>query len=117
MSDLILIVHSDFSFLNKVDLPEFLSIVNDSRIRLVYPSEHIDNQLIYEASLAVFEEMSELQLKLFENSAYNLGLHLGRDLLIEVEFLYNQVEIMQEGVMYELLDVTVQVRWDVVGLV
>jgi len=114
---LVLVVHGNFSFLDKVNLPEFLSIIDDCCVRFVYSCKHINNQLIYEASFTVFEEMSKLQLKFLENSAYNLGLHLGRDLLVEIEFFNNKVEIMQKGVVHELLNVTVQVGWNVVWFV
>jgi hypothetical protein len=61
--------------------------------------------------------VSELQLEIFEYGTNYLRLHLGRNLLVEIEFLYDQVKIVQKGIVYELLNVTIQIWWDVVRLV
>jgi hypothetical protein len=98
-------------------LAEFLSIAHDCQVRLIYSREHIDDQLIDEPSLTVFEEMLEMSLKVLKDRLHDLSLHLRGDLLIEIELFNNQVEIVHEGIVHVLLDVTVKVRGDIVGLV
>ena len=115
--DLEFIVHRHCSLLNEVYLAEFLPVGYNSCVWFVNPSEHVYNKLINESSLAVFKEVSELQLEIFKYGTNYLSLHLGRYLLIEIEFLNNEVKIVQKGIVNELLNVTIQIRWDIVGLV
>jgi len=112
-----LVIHRDTSFLDKVDLSEFFAVIDYGNVRLVYSCEHIDNQLIYEAALAVFEKVLEMNLEVLEYGVDDLGLHLRRYLLIKVELLYDQIEIVHECVVHVLLDVAVQIRWYVEWLI
>ena len=115
--DLEPVIHRDGALAYKVHLSELFTIVNNIQTRFINSSKHVDNQLIDKASLTILEEMSELPLEIFEYGIHDLSLHLGRDLLIEVELLDDQVEIMQKGIMHILLDVGIEVGRDVVGLV
>lgn len=112
-----LIEHGYSPLLNEVYLAELLPIAHYSQVRFVYPREHIDYQLIHEPSLTVLKEMFEVCLKVLKYRLHYLSLHLGRYLLIEVELFNNQIKIVHEGIMHVLLDVTVKVRGDIVGLV
>ena len=112
-----LVEHGDGALLNEVDLAELLAIVDNGEIRLVYPREHVDDEFVGEASLAVLEEVFEMILEILEDRLHDFCLHLWRDLLVEVELLDDQVEVVHEGVVHVLLDVAVQVGRDVVGLV
>lgn len=76
---------------------------------MVYSAVHVDDKFIGEAPLAVFKKVSEVYLKVFENCVHHVCLHFRRDLLIEVEFFNNQVEIVQESVLHVLLNITVEV--------
>ena len=102
-----LVEHRDCTFLDEVDLTEFLTIVYYSKIRLINSCKHIDDQFVEETSFTVFKEMLEVQLKVLENSIHNLSLHLWWNLLIEVEFFNNKVEIIHKCIMHVLLDITV----------
>jgi hypothetical protein len=115
--DLELIIHGNCTFLDEVELAELLSIRDYSGIRLVYPSKHVYDKFINETTLAVLKEVPELCLEILENCTYDLCLHFWWDLLVEIEFFNNQIEIVQEGIMNELFNVTIQIRRDIVGLV
>ena len=110
----------DFIVVIIVDLHDTLSdevhflhialVADDGLTRGVKPTEHVDDQLVGEASLALVEEMVERFLELLENSRVldKLRLHLRGDLLIENELLDNEVEIVHEGLLNILTDVIVQ---------
>ena len=57
---------------------------------------HLDNQLICEASLTFLEEMVERSLELFKDTRVlnKISLHLGCDLLVELELLYYEIKIV-----------------------
>ena len=59
-------------------------------------AEHRDNELVDESSLAVVEEMVERLFKFHKDSSIldDLRLHHWGDLLVELKFFDNQVEIV-----------------------
>lgn len=75
----------------------------------VNTAEHVNDKLIPETSLAIFEEMVEVLLKLGEYPGrFNqLRLHLRSDLVIKIEFLYDQVEIILKSIFYISSDLIV----------
>jgi hypothetical protein len=91
--------------------------VDDRYVRLVDTCEHVNDKLVDEPTFAVLKEVAELNLKVFEDCVHDFSLHLGRDLLIEVEFFDYQVEVMKECILHILLYLAVKVRRDVVGLI
>jgi hypothetical protein len=117
VSDLKLIIHGNGTLLDEIKLAELLSIGDYSGIRLINPSKHVYDELINETALTVLKEVSELCLEVLENCTYDLCLHFWWDLLIEVEFFNNQIEVVQEGIVNKLLNVAIQIRRDVVRLV
>lgn len=61
--------------------------------------------------------MPEILYEIFEYSVGYLSLHLRGDLIIKRELFYNQVEIMQESILYILLYDTVEIRWYIVRFI
>ena len=61
-----------------------------------------------EADVCVQEEVLEVSLKLFEEGFRNLILDGGWQLVVEVEFFYNEVVIEYKRILDELLDRIVQ---------
>ena len=58
--------------------------------------EHLDYQLVAEALLAEVEGVREALQHVLKEELDELGLHLGRQLLVEVEFLHDHVEVVAE---------------------
>jgi hypothetical protein len=78
-------------------------------------AEKVDDEFVDEATLAFIKEVVERLLEVLEDARvlYQIRLHLGRDLMIEIELFDDQVEIVQEGLLDVLADVIVQRRLDV----
>ena len=119
----------DFVILVVVDLNESLSdevhlldvgfVGDDGLARCVDTAVHADDELVGESSLALLEEMVEGSFKLLEDSGVlnKISLHLWGDLLIELEFLDDEVEIVEESLLDVLSDVVVERRLNMEGLV
>lgn len=80
---------------------------------------HVDDELVGKTSLTLIEEVVEGFLEFLEHSGVldQVGLHLWGDLLVELEFFNNQVEIVHEGLFDVLPDIIVESWLDVEGLV
>jgi hypothetical protein len=78
-----------------------------------------NNDLIAKSSFAGVEEMVESFFKFYEllGAEDEVGLHLGGDLLVELELFDDQVEVVHEGLLHVLPDVPIERGLDVVGFV
>ena len=74
----------------------------------MHASVQLDNELVAEADLARVEEVLEVADEPAEELLDELGLHLGSELLVQRELLYDQVEIVMESVGDGMLDILVQ---------
>ena len=61
--------------------------------------------------------MLEVNLEVLEDSVHNLRLHFWWNLLIEIEFLNNEVKVVHKCIMHVLFNIGVQVRRYIVWLV
>ena len=84
-------------------------MLNDSSSRSVDSTVKIDDNLVDKSSLTFFEEMVEWFFKLMENSSVldKFWLHFWCNLLIEVKFLNNKVEIKQKRLFDIFSDIVV----------
>ena len=84
-------------------------MLNDSSSRSIDSTVKIDDNLVDKSSFAFFEEMVEWFFKLMENSSVlnKFWLHFWCNLLIEVEFFNNQVEIKQKRLFDIFSDIVV----------
>lgn len=73
-------------------------------------AEHLDDQLVGEASLALVEEVLEMLFEVIESLGQfdELRLHLWGDLLVEVELFNDQIEVVLVGLLNVLSDVIVE---------
>jgi len=85
-------------------------VTDNSLAWSVNSAVHADNKLIGKTSLAFLEEMVEGSLELLEHSGIldEISLHLGGNLLVELELLDNQVEIIEEGLLNVLSDIVIE---------
>ena len=104
---------------NEIHFFDITFVTNDALSRCRNTAVHLNNELICEATLALLKEMIEGSLELFEDSGVlnQIGLHLWRDLLVELELLDNQIEIVKEGLLDVLSDIVVKGWLDVERLV
>ena len=115
----LIVVHIDQSLSNEEHLLDVGLVADHDLAWDVDPAEHVDDQVVGEASLALLEEVVEGLLEVSEGPGAldEFSLHLGSDLLVELELLDDQVEIVQEGLLDVLSDVVVKGWLDVVWLV
>ena len=94
-------------------------VADDSLSWSIDSAVHVNDELVGETSLALIEEMVERLLEFLEDSGVlnQVGLHLWCDLLIELEFFNDQVEIVHEGLLDILSDIVVESWLDVEWLV
>ena len=87
-------------------------VADDNFARSGNPAIHLDDQFVREATLALLKEVIEGSLEFFEDPGIlnEVSLHLWSDLLVELEFFDDQVEIVEEGLLYILPDIVVK-RW------
>jgi len=99
----------DDTLSNKKHFLNWAFVTDDHTILLKDPTEHRDDELVCETALTLIKEMIEGAFELLEYSgALNqLCLHLGGDLLVEGELFDDEVEIIEEGLLYVFTDVTV----------
>ena len=123
LDDLIVVVVVDLddTLSDEVHLLDVALVADDSLSWRVKSAEHVDDELVGEASLALIEEVIEGLLKLLEHSGVldELSLHLWGNLLVEDELLDDQVEVIHERLLDVVPDIVVQsglnVEW-LVGL-
>jgi len=118
---LVIFIVEDFNqtLSDEVHFLDIALVRNDNFTRSVNSAVHSNDQLISEASLAFFEEVVEGSFEFLKDSSVldEVGLHFWSDLLIELELFNNQVEIVEEGLLYVLSDIIVQGRLDMEWLV
>ena len=120
-ADLVVVVveHLNDALADEEHFLDVALVADHDLVLLEDPAEHVDDELVGEAALALVEEVVEGALELLEDPGIldEVRLHLGRDLLVEVELLDDQVEIVQEGLLDVLPDVVVECGLDVERLV
>jgi len=101
------------------ELLDVALVADDSLAGSIDSAVHVDNELVGEASLALIEKVVEGLFEFLEHSGIlnQVSLHLWRDLLIELEFFNDQVEIIHEGLFDVLSDVVVKSWLDMEWLV
>ena len=84
-------------------------MLDDSPSRSIDSTVKIDDNLVDKSSFAFFKEMVERFFKLMENSSVlnKFWLHFWCNLLIEIEFFDNQVEIKQKRLFNVFSDIVV----------
>ena len=94
-------------------------VADDSLAGSIDSAVHVDNELVGETSLALIEKVVERLLELLEHSSIlnQVSLHLWRNLLIELEFFDDQVEIIHESLLDVLSDIVVKSWLDMERLV
>ncbi len=103
--------------LYKEHLMKLLLVSHNLLVGWIYPRIHINYQLIGESLVAEVKEMFEFLLKVHEDDVHDLGLHLGRQLLVELELLDDHVEIIEQGILDVAPYLLVEGWRDVEGLV
>lgn len=101
------------------ELLDVALVADDSLAGSIDSAVHVDNELVGEASLALIEKVVEGLFEFLEHSGIlnQVSLHLWRDLLIELEFFNDQVEIIHESLFDVLSDVVVKSWLDMEWLV
>ena len=101
------------------ELLDVALVADDSLAGSVDSAVHVDNELVGETSLALIEKVVERLFEFLEHSGIlnQVSLHLWRDLLIELEFFNDQVEIIHEGLFDVLSDIVVKSWLDMEWLV
>jgi hypothetical protein len=101
------------------ELLDVALVADDSLAGSIDSAVHVDDELVGEASLALIEKVVEGLFEFLEHSGIlnQVSLHLWRDLLIELEFFNDQVEIIHEGLFDVLSDVVVKSWLDMEWLV
>ena len=79
----------------------------------------MDTQFVREATLTLLEEVVEGSLEFFEHTSIldEVSLHFRSNLLIELEFFNNKVEIIQKSLLDIFSDVVVKSRLNMERLV
>ena len=87
--------------------------------RNVDSAQHIDYQVVDEASLTLIKKLTEGLLKISKSpcALNDLSLHFGGELLIEVKFLNHQVEVVEQSLLNVHSYVIVQSWLNVIWLV
>ena len=101
------------------ELLDVALVADDSLAGSIDSAVHVDDELVGEASLALIEKVVEGLFEFLEHSGIlnQVSLHLWRDLLIELEFFNDQVEIIHESLFDVLSDVVVKSWLDMEWLV
>ena len=108
---ILMVVNFGDTFSNEVKLFHVRVVWNDNPTMLKEFAEKADDKFVGEAPLAILEEVVEIILKLGEGFSQfdQTGLHFRGDLLIEVEFLNDEVKVIPVGLLDVFSDVVVQV--------
>ena len=101
------------------ELLDVALVADDSLAGSIDSAVHVDDELVGEAPLALIEKVVEGLFEFLEHSGIlnQVSLHLWRDLLIELEFFNDQVEIIHESLFDVLSDVVVKSWLDMEWLV
>ena len=106
------IVEPKTSLQNEVDLGHLvlwlLKFQPHIVAHLILASIQLDYDFVNESSIEGIEEETEVLHELLEYGVYNLGLHLGAYLLVEVKLFHNQVVVGSECKLNIVNDVLVQ---------
>ena len=105
----IVVVHLHHSLLDEVHFFQVGFVGYHDSVLLVNSAVHLDNKFVSETSLALLEEVAEGLFELFESSCVlnQVSLHLGGNLVVEIEFFNDEVEIVLEGLFYVVTDIVV----------
>jgi len=108
----LVVVHFDETLADEVHFLHITLVADNTLSRRRNTTVHLNDKLVGEAALALLEEVIEGSLEFFEDSGVlnQISLHLGCDLLVELELLDDQVEIVEEGLLDVLSDIVIQ-RW------
>lgn len=121
LSQLIVFVvkYLNLASLNEIHLLNTTLVADDSLCWLINPAVKVNDKLIDESSLTLFEKVVEAPLELLELGCLNdeLCLHLGRHPLVKLEFLDNQIVVIEECLIDVVFDIVVKVWLDVERLV
>lgn len=106
----LIVVNFNQTLSDEIHLLHIGFVADNSLARGVNSAVHADDQLVRETSFALLEEMVERSLELFKDSRIldKISLHLGGDLLIELELLNDQVEIIKESLFNVLSDIVIK---------
>lgn len=107
-----IIVHFNESLPNEIHFLDIALIADHHFAWSGNPAVHLDDQFVGEAALALLKEVIKRSLELFEHPGVldEVSLHLGSDLLIELEFFNDKIEIIEEGLLNILSNIIVK-RW------
>lgn len=107
---MLIVVDFDETLSDEEHFLDVLAEANDLAALRIDTAEQVDDEFVNEATLALIKEVVERLLEVLEDARIldQIRLHLGRDLMVEVELLDDQVEIVQEGLLDVLADVVVQ---------
>ena len=111
-----LVVQVDFAFADEVDLSEFLAAVHQGLAWVENTSIHPDDELISESNLTSAEEVVKASDEVLKDGLHKFSLVPGRQHLVELILLDDQVEIKEECLPHILSNVEVQFRIEVVWL-
>ena len=113
------IVHLNQSLPDKVHLLDVTLVADNALARRRDTAIHLYDQFVREATLAFLEEMVERSLEFFEHTCVldQIGLHLGGNLLIELELINDEVEIIEESLFNIFSNIVVKSRLNVEWLV
>ena len=105
-----IVVDFDEALTDEVHFLHITLVTNDTLSWGRNTAIHLNNQLVSEATLALLEEMVEGSLELFEDASVldQICLHLWSNLLIELEFFDNEVEIVEECLLNVLSDIVIE---------
>ena len=100
---------------NEEHFLDVLAEANNLTTLRIDTAEQVDDEFVNEATLALIKEMVESLFEVLEDASVldQVSLHLGSDLMVEVELFDDQVEIVQESLLDVLADVVVQGWLDV----
>lgn len=84
--------------MQEIELPEPLPIVNNGVASPYSASVHVDHEFIAEPNLTRSKEAFKLLHEFRKNQITQLGLHLRGELLVQVEFFDDQIEVKHKGI-------------------
>lgn len=112
---IIIVENLDYTLSDKEHLLDVTFVADDRLVLLEDTTEHINDKFICETTLTLIKEMIERSFKLLEYPGIlnKIRLHLRCDLLVEVEFLDDQVEIVEECLLNIFTNVIIECRLNV----
>jgi len=114
-----IVVDFNKSLPNEIHFLHIALVADHHFTRSRNPAVHLDDQFVGEATLTLLKEVIKRSLELLEDPSVldKVSLHLGSDLLIELELLDNEIEIIEEGLLNILSNIIIKCWLDVEWLV